>query len=222
MEMPTFKDRLSGGGLHALAKLTHRTAKYTVLGRDHLHHAQQSGKPLVLATWHGNTMLLAGYFLGSYNLADLAMILPNDWRGGSLGVFVEKMGALPVKMNLKGGNSLQAARQLAKVIRHLKSGKESYITPDGPDGPAFVVKSGMSYLARKSGAWVLPFGAFTPHAYRLHRWDRYALPRPWSKITIDIGAPIEIAPKADLQAADEQITNQLHRSAARAQAAWYE
>lgn len=44
----------------------------------------------------------------------------------------------------------------------------------------------MAFLAARSGARVIPLGAYSPDAYQLRRWDRYALPLPFARIRIVI------------------------------------
>jgi lysophospholipid acyltransferase (LPLAT)-like uncharacterized protein len=120
---------------------------------------------------------------------------------------------------------MAAARQLAQLVRLVKEGKNCYITPDGPDGPAYVVKPGVAYIARKTGAAVLPVGAYTRYGYHLNRWDQYMVPRPFSRISLVVGAPVE-APPADsrnnLAVITGPLTVALHRVTAQAAANYYE
>jgi lysophospholipid acyltransferase (LPLAT)-like uncharacterized protein len=108
------------------------------------------------------------------------------------------------------------------MVRMLRQGFDAYITPDGPDGPAYLVKPGVAYLAKKTGATILPVGAYTRSGHRLNRWDRYIVPRPYSRISVSVGRPIQIGSEEDLPTVCEHLTDVLHRVTAQAAANYYE
>src|SRR5690606_11011224 len=125
-----------------------------------------------------------------YDLSKLVLILPDDWRGSTLVVFTEKLGVAPFPMNLHGDATMASARQLANLVRQVKAGRDAYITPDGPEGPSYEIKPGITFIAQKADATILPLGAYARRGYRVPRWDRYVMPYPFSKIAIQIGKPI--------------------------------
>ncbi|MFQ5420603.1 MAG: lysophospholipid acyltransferase family protein, partial [Anaerolineae bacterium] len=137
-------------------------------------------------------------------------------------IFASKLGTEPFPMNLKGDDSMGMARQFVKLVRKVKRGHDCYITPDGPDGPAYVIKPGVAYIAQKAKAAILPVGAYARHGYRLNRWDRYVIPYPFSRISIEVGKPIEVPGDADLTAVTDHLTDILHRVHAQAAANYYE
>lgn len=212
--------RFIGRGLFTLSAITRRTGRFQVEGMSHFTESRRQG-PVILTAWHGMTMMLAGYLLNHYETDRLALILPDDWRGETLSVWAEKQGALPYPMNLKGEAGMATARRLAGLVRLVKrEGYDCYINPDGPDGPAYRVKPGAVYIAQKTGAALLPLGAYTRTAYRLNRWDQYAVPYPWSRISVVIGPPLTVA--GELTTVAGRLTDALHRAAAQAAANYYE
>jgi lysophospholipid acyltransferase (LPLAT)-like uncharacterized protein len=70
----------------------------------------------------------------------------------------------------------------------------------------------VAFIARKSGALIIPTGAFTAAAYRVPRWDRYVVPFPFSRIAIVFGEPLEIAPKADPEQSRGEIRERLNEA----------
>jgi hypothetical protein len=194
-----------------------------VSGLDNLEAARATGQPLVLVTWHGMTMMLVSFFSGRLDTSKIVLLMPDDWRGGALSVFASLVGAEPFPMNLTGEESMATARKLAELVRRVRQGYDCYITPDGPDGPAYVIKPGAVYIARRANAVMLPLGAYVRHGYRLNRWDQYAVPYPFSRISISIGAPMSVAKdQDDLASVTENLTDVLHRIAAQASANYYE
>lgn len=202
--------------------MTSRFGRFQVTGIEHLQAAQARERPFIFAAWHGMTMMLVGFFATQYDLSRIVLILPDDWRGDTLRVFADKLGVTPFPMNLHGDASMAAARQLAKLVRQVKAGRDAYITPDGPEGPSYEIKPGITYIAQKADATILPLGAYTRHGYRVPRWDRYVLPYPFSKIAIQIGEPLVVKKGADVTAVSTQLTHQLHHVTLQAAANFYE
>lgn len=220
--MTSFRNRLFGNGLYLLSQITKKSAAYQVEGKEHFLASTGAPQPVIWVAWHGMTMMLAGFVLRHYRPDSLVIMMPDDWRGETLAHWAAKIGAIPWRMNLKGDASMGAARKVVKMVRLLQEGCDAYITPDGPDGPGYVVKPGVAYLAQKASATILPVGAYTRSGHRLNRWDRYVVPRPFSRISVVVGEPYQVAPGQELSAVTERLTDLLHRVSARAAANYYE
>ena len=94
---------------------------------------------------------------------------------------------------MRGSSSRKGAsaiRQLAEVIAQ---GKDVMITPDGPRGPAYELGQGIVFLAQQSGAAVVPVNLEYSSCWRLKSWDRFILPKPFSKVRVIFGAPHRVA-----------------------------
>ncbi len=215
-------NKLGGQALYTLSRLTHKTGRFQVTGLEHLQTAVSSNRPILFTAWHGMTMMLIGFFADRFDMDKIVLILPDDWRGESLVTFTNKIGARPFPMNLHGESSMATARQLAKLVRLVKKGSHCYITPDGPEGPAYVIKPGTTYIAQKANALILPIGAYARHGYRLNRWDRYIVPYPFSKISIHVAPPITISKKEEITAVSNTLTHTLHHVTMQAAADYYE
>jgi hypothetical protein len=73
------------------------------------------------------------------------------------------------------------------------------VTPDGPAGPAGIVKPGAVRAAHRAEVPVLPVAARVDRAWRLRSWDRLVIPQPFARIVVEYGRPV--APHADTAAA---------------------
>ena len=71
----------------------------------------------------------------------------------------------------------------------LASGRDVVITPDGPRGPAYELGPGIIFLAQKSGAAVVPINMEYSAYWRVKSWDKFILPRPFSKVRVIFGQP---------------------------------
>ena len=220
--MTKLRYQLNGTALYSLAQIVRRHGRFQVNGIENLQRAQASGRPLILSAWHGMTMMLVGLLADQFDTSKIVLLMPDDWRGGALTVFANKLGVTPFPMNLHGDASMATARQLANLVRQVKAGRDAYITPDGPEGPSYEIKPGITYIAQKANATILPVGAYTRRGYRVPRWDRYVLPYPFSKIAIQIGEPLVVEKGADGTAVSQHLSQQLHHVTLQAAANYYE
>lgn len=182
---------LQGWVLFAYARLIQRTARYQVVGQEHLAQVHASGRPLIMSAWHGMTMMLAGFVTSRESIGSYVMIVPDDARGATLSTWAQRLGAEPFVISMKA-DSMVAARRVLELIRHLQQGKNLVINPDGPYGPSREPKDGLAVIARKSGALIVPAGAYAGAAIRLPRWDRYTIPLPFSRIAVVMHEPFQV------------------------------
>jgi lysophospholipid acyltransferase (LPLAT)-like uncharacterized protein len=217
------RDRISGNLLYALSLLVQKTCRYQVSGFENLETAFNSGRPVVITGWHGITMMLVPFAKQYQNIRSFVVFMPDDWRGASLQVFTERLGAVPYPLNLHGDSTLGMGRKVVQIVREVVNGKHIYITPDGPDGPSFVIKPGLTFIAKKANAVILPCGGYARHAYIVPRWDRYVIPYPFSRISLCFGEPFTVPPETnDLSAVDAQLVGKIHRVTMQAAANYYE
>lgn len=209
--------------LHLFSVLVYRTCRFHVSGIDQIEKMLKRGDPVIVTSWHGMTMMIIGFLKGKMDLSSFVGIIPNDYRGDILDVFGQKLGVEPIPLDLSGDSTLGTGRKLVGLVRKISSGKNMVIHPDGPAGPAYVVKPGLSFLAKKTGAAILPLGCYCRHAYHVPRWDRYTLPLPFSKIHIQVGNLLTVPENLqDLSVINQQLTDILHRVSAQASANYYE
>jgi len=201
--------RFQGWGLSTYAGLVWCTSRYQVEGWEHVDRVHAAGRPLIIAAWHGMTMMLAGYLAAEEDLSQYVLIVPDDPRGAVLSVWARRLGATPVAISM-GADSLVAARRLLVLVRQIKQGRALYLNPDGPDGPSHEPKKGVVFIARKTNALIVTAGAFTATGFRIPRWDQYVVPFPFSRITVALGEPLEVSPEADLEQAQVVLRERLN------------
>jgi lysophospholipid acyltransferase (LPLAT)-like uncharacterized protein len=137
------------------------------------------------------------------------IIVVDDHRRATLSFAAQRFGidVYPISMQ---ATSIVAARRLLAVIRELQKGKATYLAPDGPDGPSHIPKEGILHIAQRSNSLILPGAAYTTTCYRRKRWDRYAIPLPFSRITAVLGEPIDLSEVSDTQKALAFLTQRLN------------
>ncbi|HET9418988.1 MAG TPA: lysophospholipid acyltransferase family protein [Chthoniobacterales bacterium] len=90
---------------------------------------------------------------------------------------------------VRGSSSRLGASALLQLSDTLAAGRDVVITPDGPRGPAYELGPGIIFLAQKTGAPVLPMNLEYSSCWRFKSWDRFIVPRPFSKVRVLIGQP---------------------------------
>lgn len=93
---------------------------------------------------------------------------------------------------VRGSSSKLGATALLQLGDVLARRGDVVITPDGPRGPAYELGPGIIFLAQKTGAAVLPINMEYSSCWRVKSWDRFIVPRPFSKVRVIIGRPERI------------------------------
>lgn len=141
------------------------------------------------ALWH-NRLLLLPFILRRYLPQRRGAALISASRDGAiLADLVERFGYDTVRgsSSRKGASAI---RQLGEVIA---GGRDVVITPDGPRGPAYVLGQGIIYLAQQSGTEVVPIDMEYSSSWRVKSWDRFILPKPFSKVRVIFDRPHRVA-----------------------------
>lgn len=142
----------------------------------------------IYAFWHEN-LLLPMYY---YSRANVWAVISRHADGELVTAVSRHFGLHTVRGSSSRGG-VEATRQL---LRHGQSCHLT-LTPDGPRGPRRRVQSGVVYLAARTGLPIVPTGIGYRRPWRLRSWDRFAIPRPWSMMTLVFGHPIPVPPHCE-------------------------
>jgi lysophospholipid acyltransferase (LPLAT)-like uncharacterized protein len=142
------------------------------------------------ALWHNRLLLLPIVARRFVPQRRAAALISASRDGALLADLVARFGVDVVRgsSSRKGAGAI---RQLAEVIAQ---GKDVIITPDGPRGPAYELGQGIVFLAQISGTAVVPINMEFSSCWRVKSWDRFILPKPFSRVRVIFGAPHRVAP----------------------------
>jgi lysophospholipid acyltransferase (LPLAT)-like uncharacterized protein len=101
---------------------------------------------------------------------------------------------------VRGSSSRRAVAALVGLKHALEDGLDVCLTPDGPRGPRYVVQAGVIKLAEATGAPVIPIHVHFSSAWRLKTWDRFVIPKPFSRVRVTFGEAIVLPRKMDAAA----------------------
>ncbi len=169
------------------------TWRTDVSGGEHYRAVTGDGKGFLFLLWHEALLPL----LWHHRRQRVAILVSEAQDGRYLAAYAERLGYAC----LHGSSTRGGVRALLGAVRALQAGTPVALTPDGPRGPRRVVKPGILAAAARSGAWVLPIHAEAEWAWRLRSWDRFVVPRPFSRVRIGYGAPFRVAAGQDLEGA---------------------
>lgn len=181
--------------IYALAKLLHLSYSYRYSGIQHIEKLKdQNQNAYILGIWHQN--LLPGIL--NQTLNRYACIVSRSKDADPVVYTLKKMnhfvrrGSSKKDHRDKGGK--QAKEQLIDI---LKLGIPAAVTIDGPKGPAHEVKPGIIDMAKKSGTPIVPYTVIANNYWSFNSWDKFRLPKPFSRIIVHYGDPIFVPSDAE-------------------------
>jgi lysophospholipid acyltransferase (LPLAT)-like uncharacterized protein len=154
-----------------------------------LNHLQQGGKAIV-AFWHQRFFGALGYAKKFRALAPSA-IISKSRDGELISRVAMRLGIRPVR----GSSSREGKEALAAMVADLSLHPAAIHAVDGPRGPKGAVKAGVIRMAQLSQAVIFPLYISMDRAWVLGSWDRFLIPKPFSRILICWGGPISIPEK---------------------------
>ncbi len=157
--------------------------------------------------WHSHLF----YLFYHYRFLKKFTLLISPSQDGELLATLVKLYGYPVVRASSYKNTIPGTRELAHL---LKKGAKVVIIADGSRGPRHRAQAGPVQLARMTGVpvYTLSYDAHPKH--ELNSWDRFILPLPFSKVTLNFGTPITVAPKADkdiIRQKQEELTDALNQ-----------
>ncbi len=201
--------------LHVLARLlmaTRRSA--SVEGLDHLEGLIEAERSALLCCWHQRLPYCVGWLLETPRAGFSPGFLVSPSRDGELvAALVNRMGASV----LRGSASRTGAKAFRDMYATLQSGVSPIIAVDGPHGPALQVKPGTLMLAQMTKAPVLPITFAADRYWQLGSWDRMIIPKPFARVTLCIGEPLEVARGEQPSAVAETLAERLNTLGATAE-----
>lgn len=124
--------------------------------------------------------------------------------------------------SVRGSSSRGGFAGLLSLREVLESGQPVVFTADGPRGPIYQTKIGPVKLAQMTGEPIGSFYLLPERAWTLKSWDRFLIPKPFSRVVVSwarsIAAPAEDADAAALEATRVALNDALERARAQAEA----
>lgn len=162
---------------------------------DHL----ERGGSVLLCTWHQQFFAAIRHFQ-AYRKYSPGLMISQSTDGAIVAGVAQRTGWRTVR----GSSSRGGRAALKRMIQHLKASKLAGHLVDGPRGPAGVVKSGVIRMAHVSGAAIVPFYVSADWCWIFNSWDRFLLPKPFSRVTLRFENPIHFDRDVDSEGFETQ------------------
>ncbi|MFO8088410.1 MAG: lysophospholipid acyltransferase family protein [Desulfatiglandaceae bacterium] len=146
---------------------------------------KRSGGRAVYATWHQRMSYHFHYF-GKLHL--LMMI-----SGSRDGEYAARLASCAGFRYVRGSSTRGGSQALKDMVGKLNGGFDSAgMLADGPQGPPRVVKMGSLIIARDTGLPLIGVLWGADRCWTFNSWDRYLVPKPFSRIVIKYTKPMWI------------------------------
>ncbi len=100
------------------------------------------------------------------------------------GAWLDVLYSLLGMRTVRGSSSKGGREAVTALVNVMKAGNDIGITPDGPRGPIYDFKAGCLIVSRRAQSPILLLGAEFSSAWRLKSWDRFYLPKPFSRVRL--------------------------------------
>ena len=171
-----------------LLRIWERSLCYTVDDRGGI-FSRPPTEAAIGVVWHNRLLILPMVLRRFLPHRRGAALISASRDGAWIAELVKKVGFDAVR----GSSSRQGVTAVLQMGEVLASGRDVVIAPDGPRGPAYELGQGIIFLAQQSGAPVFPIHLEYASAWRVKSWDRFFLPRPFSKVRVIFGPPHLVA-----------------------------
>jgi len=184
-----FLIRLIGWAGYLLIRVLGPTLRYAVSieegGPQHWYVV-----PVIFPFWH--RCLIPACFLWRHK--QIAVLTSTSFDGEYIARILRWFGYTPVR----GSSTRGGVRGLLGMQQELDSRHSVAFTIDGPKGPMYQAKPGPVLLARVTGLPIVCFHvALEDHWVLTKSWDRFMIPRPFSRALLRISRLIHVPPDAD-------------------------
>ena len=168
------------------------SSKKTFINKDNFDKLILENKSFIYALWH-DQLLLSPFTWQTKNRIDILISKHKD--GDIIADLIKCHGFNSIRGSTNNPNKEKEKNTISsirKIIKTLKANVSIGITPDGPRGPRHKVSEGTINIARISNKKILPMALAYKEKWVLNTWDKFIIPKPFNKICIVWGDPIDI------------------------------
>jgi len=176
------------------------TFRLRIENEKHWQKIWKQGTPVLLCAWH-QQFFSAIYHFKTYSNYNPGLMISQSRDGDLISGVANRTG-----WHTPRGSSSRGGKQaMDLMIDHLKTYRLGAHLLDGPTGPIGRVKAGAIKMALEAGAVVIPLYASADKAWFFNSWDKFMLPKPFSRVCITFGREIR------LEASDNADDFERHR-----------
>jgi lysophospholipid acyltransferase (LPLAT)-like uncharacterized protein len=181
-----WKARVLGGTAVGLILLFGLTLRFRLHAKSAL--APQGETNYIWAVWH-NCLFSFPLIYRKFFADRRGAALTSASRDGAVAAAVVRfLGIAPIR----GSNSRRGGQAMLELASWLSEGYDIALTPDGPRGPRYHLSPGLVLLAKRTGTPVMPVSVRYHDCWKLDSWDRFRIPKPFSRIDVHVGPAVVV------------------------------
>jgi len=168
------------------------SSQKTFINKDNFDKIILENKSFIYALWH-DQLLLSPFTWQTKKKIDILISKHKD--GDIIADLIKYHGFNSIRGSTNNPNKEKEKNTISsirKIIKTLKANVSIGITPDGPRGPRHKVSEGTINISRISNKKILPMALAYKKQWVLNTWDKFIIPKPFNKICIVWGDPIDI------------------------------
>jgi lysophospholipid acyltransferase (LPLAT)-like uncharacterized protein len=180
-----------------IIKIISSTYRIKIINPETEQNVLKMGKVPIYASWH-QRFFPGIALIGARN--PISIMISQSRDGEMISKIATSFGWHPVRGSSSRGGS-HALKELYKLIG--QGYKVGHIV-DGPRGPHGIVKSGLLLIAQQSGMPIIPTIISPEKKWVFNSWDRFMVPKPFSRIIIRFGDKIFVSNDTQGEAFEEK------------------
>ena len=166
-----------------------------IIGSEHIEPFIAEGEVCAPCYWHQHHVLGSALVRSWVKRGFNACFLVSGSVDGEVPERIARAWGAEV---IRGSANQSGALALRDMQRMMKNGYSIVTTADGPRGPQHEFKMGAILMARIAGVPVIPIACAAERAWYLNRWDKFMVPKPFSRVVLAVGPPYAIPAGAPL------------------------
>lgn len=166
-------------------KVISATYRIQIVGSKIEQRILKNGQVPIYASWHQR--FFAGLTFFSKR-RPISIIISRSKDGDLVAKVAGLLGWHPVR----GSSSRGGKKAMYDITKLAHKGYKIGHIVDGPRGPHGVVKPGLINIARLSGMPIVPTITSAEKKWVFNSWDRFIVPKPFSRVIIRFGDEIHI------------------------------
>ena len=145
----------------------------------------------IYAIWHQNSLLMINTII---NTPHVAMVNISEYGE----ILMNVLRPFPQHVIVRGSSARKGIEAMNQMIHEMKTKKmPGILAVDGPKGPSREPKYGIFKMAHKTGAPIIPLCIYPKRFWQCNTWDKFRIPKPFTKFSILFGDPIFVESQLD-------------------------
>lgn len=166
-------------------------------GGQHFDDLHREGKSFIPCYWHQHHIFCSWYMRSLIRKGmKIGFLISPSVDGEIPASMARGWGAAEVVRGSKSRSGAQTLRDMYNLV--VKRGISPVTTSDGPRGPIHRFKNGDLVLSQFTQAPLVPVSYAASRCWKLKSWDKFIVPKPFSRIAITVGEPLQVEKSAHI------------------------